>query len=325
MSERPPVRVLTLGETMGLIRPSEPGHLRSGTSLRLSVGGAETNVAIGLRRLGVGVRWLGRVGDDPIGDVVLATIRSEGVEITGDTDSMHSTGLMLKEIPRPGTSRVSYYRAASAASTMSPQLLHPDVFAGIELLHLTGITSGLSPSCAALVRDAARTARDHEVHVSLDINYRASLWCREEARAELHRLVPLVDTLFGGREELALTSSEGCHTDPLEERELLASIAEAGPREVVLKRGTRGAASYHDGRYTEAEAFAVSPVDTVGAGDAFVAGYLAALLTGRTVETRLREANACGALACLNAGDWEGTPTRRDLDAFLHDADPVVR
>lgn len=319
------VRVLTLGETMGLIRSTEPGLLRSGASLKLSIGGAETNVAIGLRRLGVGVRWLGRVGEDPIGSVVLATLRAEGVEIAGHTHSSRPTGLMLKQIPRSGTAHVTYYRAASAASTMSPDLLQPAMFTDVELLHLTGITSGLSPSCAALVREAARMARDHGAHVSLDINYRASLWDREEARTELRRLLPLVDTVFGGHDELALVLDEDGQAGPLTEVELLTSLVASGPREVVLKRGMRGAAAFHDDKYTEAAAFEVAPVDTVGAGDAFVAGYLAALLDGRSIEKRVREANACGALACLNAGDWEGAPTRRDLDAFLGSADPVVR
>lgn len=321
----PPVRVLTLGETMGLIRSAEPGNMRSGASLELSIGGAETNVAIGLRRLGVGVRWLSRVGDDTIGSVVLATLRAEGVEIAGHTDTLRPTGLMLKQIPRAGIARIVYYRAASAASAMSPDLLQPGMFADVELLHLTGITSGLSPSCAALVREAARMARDHGAHVSLDINYRASLWGRAEAHAELRRLLPLVDTLFGGRDELALVVNEDGRTGSISDLELLKSLVASGPAEVVLKRGIRGAAAYHGGEYTEAAAFEVMPVDTVGAGDAFVAGYLAALIEGCPIERRVRDANACGALACLNAGDWEGAPTRRDLDEFLGSADPVVR
>ncbi len=317
-----PARVLTLGETMGLVRAGEPGPLRTGTPLRLAIGGAETNVAIGLRRLGVGARWSSRVGDDAIGDVVLAALRAEDVELAVDVDAERPTGVMIKESRIPGASRVAYYRSKSAASAMSPELLRPELFAGVELLHLTGITPALSPSCAELVRAAARMAREHGAHVSLDVNYRSALWSREEAGAELRRLIPLVDILFGGRDELTLARG-----GPEAERdlELLASLAAAEPTEVVLKRGVAGAACYRDGEFTEADAFPVTPVDTVGAGDAFVAGYLAALLDGRPPGTRLREANACGALACLNAGDWEGAPTRRDLDAFLTGADPVAR
>ncbi|MFE1974917.1 MULTISPECIES: carbohydrate kinase family protein [Streptomyces] len=106
---------------------------------------------------------------------------------------------------------------------------------------------------------------------------------------------------------------------------LVAAPADAGPHEAVLKRGDAGAASHCDGAYREVAAFPNEPVGTVGAGDAFVAGYLAATLDDRSPAERLRQGSACGALACLNTGDWEGTPTRRDLSAFLDGTHPVVR
>ncbi|MCN9243752.1 sugar kinase [Streptomyces sp. RY43-2] len=325
MNVRPRPRVLTLGETMGLVRAGETGPLRAGASARITIGGAETNVAIGLSRLGIGALWLGRVGDDAIGEAVLAALRAEGVELAAEVDGERPTGLMVKESRVPGASRVSYYRSGSAASAMSPELLRPELFEGVELLHLTGITPALSRTSADLVHEAAVTAREHGVRVSLDVNYRSTLWSVDEAREGLQRLLPLVDVLFGGHGELFLLCDRTDRHHVADDSALLASLADAGSREVVLKRGDAGAASHRDGAYEEAAAFPVEPVDTVGAGDAFVAGYLAAVLESRSPVERLRQANACGALACLNTGDWEGTPTRRDLSAFLDGADPVVR
>ena len=139
------------------------------------------------------------------------------------------------------------------------------------------------------------------------------------------RLLPFTDILFGGRSEHSLLYDQTDSNRVAHDSGLLASLASAGPHEVVLNRGDAGAASHCDGEYSEAAAFPIESIDTVGAGDAFVAGYLATMLDGRSPAERLREANACGALACLNTGDWEGTPTGRDLWAFLDGTDPVVR
>ncbi|MET9147175.1 PfkB family carbohydrate kinase [Streptomyces sp. NPDC004042] len=97
MSVRPRPRVLTPGETMGLVRAGETGPLRAGVSAHITIGGAETNVAIGLSRLGIGALWLGRVGDDAIGEAVLAALRAEGVELAAEVDAERPTGLMVEE------------------------------------------------------------------------------------------------------------------------------------------------------------------------------------------------------------------------------------
>lgn len=325
MTEREHARVLTFGETMALVRTAEPGPLRAGARATVSFGGAESNVAIGLRRLGVGTRWRSRLGDDPAGEAVVAALRAEQVEVVADIDPVRPTGLMVKGAVGPGMLRVSYYRAGSAASAMTPSLLDRDQFDGIELLHVSGITPALSADAADLVRQAAGLARERGVRVSFDVNYRSALWSVETARRHLRPLLLGTDVLFGGREELELLCDPQRCPERLDDAELLAAVAAEGPREVVLKRGPDGAALLEDGRWYESPAHAIAPVDTVGAGDAFVAGYLAAALNGAGPMVRLQEANACGALACLSPGDWEGAPARAVLDRFLSTADPVLR
>ena len=317
----PAARVLVIGETMGLFRSE--AHLRTGTAARFSVGGAETNTAIALRRQGIPVRWLTRLGDDTIGEAVLSAIRSEDIEVVATVDGLRPTGLMVKE-GRPGRlTRVSYYRSGSAASALSAEDVRGEHFDGVELLHLTGITPALSDSAADAVVTAARLARERGIWVSLDVNYRSALWSREEARTRLAALVPLADVVFGDRHELELLLGEPGTASS--DDDLLRQVALAGPEEVVLKRGARGAAARAGGPVREQAAFPIVPVDTVGAGDAFVAGYVAGLLDGQPLDERLRRACACGALACLSEGDWEGSPTRAELGAFLNGGDPVLR
>jgi 2-dehydro-3-deoxygluconokinase len=310
---------------MALVRISEPGPLRAGAQAVISFGGAESNVAIGLRRLGVRTRWLSRVGDDPAGEAILAALRAEGVHAVVEVDASRPTGLMIKGSDGPSMTRVSYYRARSAASSLAADASTARHLDGIELVHATGITPALSDGAADLVRQVFALAHDRGISVSFDVNYRSALWDAETARRVLRPLLADVDLLFGGRDELELL----CHRDGVDERcsdrDLLAGLMADGPREIILKRGARGGAVLAGEHWYEAPAHPILPVDTVGAGDAFVAGYLSAALSGAGPLARLHEANACGALVCLSPGDWEGLPTRRVLERFRSPSDPVAR
>ena len=302
--------VVTAGESMVLVAPPEPGRLRHATAVTLSVGGAESNVAIALARLGLPASWVSAVGDDEPGQLVLSRVRAEGV----DTSAVRRvpgrpTGLYLRE-QVAGATRVYYYRAGSAASTLAPGAFAPALLDGAAYLHLTGITPALSPECAEFATWAASVAREAGVRVSFDVNYRAKLWDADAARAATEALLPHVDLLFVGDEEAAALWGES-------DDALLDRLAAAGPREVVLKQGARGCTAVVDGVRLQAPGFAVRQVDPIGAGDAFAAGYLAATLWDADPAERLRVANAMGALCVQGLGDYEALRDRRELRAFL--------
>src|ERR1700727_473482 len=111
--------LLTFGETMALFAPSERGTLESAPAYHASIGGAESNCAIGLARLGHSVCWVSRVGADPFGSRVVKTLRGESVDVSRvEVSTNEPTGIMFKE-PAPGnTSRVFYYRHNSAAAAL---------------------------------------------------------------------------------------------------------------------------------------------------------------------------------------------------------------
>lgn len=303
--------VVTAGETMLVGVPSRPGRLRSATSLELKVAGAESNVAIGLSRLGLAARWISLLGDDEPGQVVLDRVRAEGVDTAGVQRVPGSpTGLFLRD-EVGGTVRVTYYRRGSAASTMAPGAIDPDHLDGAGWLHLTGITPALSPACAKFVRWAADAAHDRGLRVSYDVNYRSKLWTAAEARSFNDTLLPHVDLLLVGTEEGRLL------WEWTDDETAARRLADAGPAEVVLKRGAEGAAAWTEDRFWESQPFRVQQVDPIGAGDAFAAGYLAAHLRGGTVQDRLRTANAMGAMCVRELGDYEGLPSSRELADFL--------
>ncbi|KPI07531.1 5-dehydro-2-deoxygluconokinase [Actinobacteria bacterium OK074] len=304
--------VVTFGETMAALRAH--GALRLGGSLGLSVAGAESNVAIGLARLGHRVRWAGRVGADELGALVLRTLRAEGVDthhvVTDDTG--RPTGLLLTE-PRLGTlTRVSYYRAGSAGSALSPADVLPALAPGTRILHLTGITPALGPSAAEAALAAAMTARGAGITVCLDVNYRSRLWTSDRARAALRPLLARTDLLIASEDELPLALERA----PASESEAARSLLAAGVGEVVVKRGARGATSFTADGVTHCGARQVDAVDLVGAGDAFVAGYLSGHLHGTDVSARLHRAVTTAAFAVATRGDWEGLPTRDELGLF---------
>lgn len=325
MTSGPAVRgLVTIGETMASLSAPGVGPLRHQRSLDLHVGGAESNVAIGVTRLGGSATWVGRVGDDELGDLVLAQLRGEGVDVSHalrDPDA--PTGLMVKSRRTESVGRVTYYRRGSAGSRLCPDDVPVDAVRAAGVLHLTGITPALSGTARDAVRAATAVARAAGVPVSLDVNHRAALWTAQEAGAVLRDLLPEVDVLFAGPEEAQLLGADGGPARAPERA--AAQLAAAGPTQVVVKLGARGAVGHVDGELHPVPAHAVRAVDPVGAGDAFVAGYLAELLEGRPVRQRLATATACGAFAVTVPGDWEGLPDRRDLALLGAESGTVVR
>lgn len=310
--------VVTFGEALGSIRAA--GLLRHGGAMTMSLAGAESNVAIGLARLGHRVRWAGRVGADEVGSLVLRTLRAENVNTAAiRTDQQRPTGIMLVEKRVADLSRVAYYRAASAGSALQIADVRDAFTPSTRILHLTGITPALSLSAAEATLWAAREARRLGVLVSFDVNYRAALWSSQDARALLSEIAATADVIFASEEELHLIAagqSEGSRV-----RALLA----AGAREVVLTRGGDGASAHTSGSSVVDAARPVPVVDTIGAGDAFTAGYLSGLLDGLELRARLDRGSTLGAFAVSGAGDWESLPLRSELDLLDRAAGATLR
>ena len=308
--------VVTLGETMGLFSAAESGS-RPG-SYRLGIGGAESNVAIGVARLGQHATWIGRVGNDSVGDLILRELRAEQVDTRAIVDPTARTGLMMKTQPWGDITRVEYFRADSAGSRLSADDIEPAVIAGAAVVHVSGITLALSNSARAAVERAVELATEAGIPVSFDVNHRARLWSLERARPEYLEIARRARILFAGEDEARLLVGPGTP------EALLGGLAALGPEQVILKLGARGSMSLIDGEIYRMPAVAITPVDTVGAGDAFAAGYLAELAAGSAYDDRLTTATRAGAFACLASGDWEGLPRRAELE-LLGAPDPVIR
>lgn len=314
------VELVTLGETMGVLAADELGPLHNGHRMVLGIAGAESNVAIGVRRLGHSATWGGRVGADPIGRLVLRELRAEEVDVSHATiDADAPTGFMLKIRRTTATSEVIYSRRGSAGSRLCRADLDTDLIAGARVLHITGITMALSDSARECVLAAVEVARTHDVRVSFDVNHRTALWSDDDARTALLELASHCDFIFASDHEAALLVGARSPADAAR------ALADLGPRHAIVKRGKLGYVACIDGQPHSGAALPVPVADPVGAGDAFVAGYLASWLDGAQPPEALRTANCAGAFVVAVSGDWEGLPTRAELATFGAGGDPVTR
>ncbi|WP_256687146.1 sugar kinase [Halococcus qingdaonensis] len=313
--------VLTLGETMVLFSPDEPGPTKHQQTFKKSLGGAESNVAIALSRLGNDVGWYSKLGADPHGNYINSFVRGEGVDTaTVEFTDDAPTGIMFKERRALGETSVYYYRHGSAASTMSADDLPTDAIADADYLHLTGITPALSDSCREATLAAIERAREAGTTISFDPNIRHKLWeSNEEMRRTLLALVEKSDIVLPGIEEgRALFDTDTPEAIANACRDRGAAIA-------VVKLGAEGAL-VDDGEATRVPGYEVERVvDPIGAGDGFAAGFLDGRLRGLDAVEATKRANAVGAFATTVTGDVEGLPTERELDVFLGDREALRR
>lgn len=314
---RPRGGVVCAGETMGLVVQAAAGAVRNGEAMTFGIGGAESNVAIGVRRLGIAATWIGRLGADPPGELIRRELRAEQVQVIAPTDPA-PTGLMVRWRPTAGHGRVDYYRTASAGSHLAPADIPGELIGAAAVFHSTGITLALGDGPAAAIAHARALARAAGTLVSFDLNYRRALWSTEEAAPALTAAVREADVVFAGIEEANII------TGIAEPAAAARALAALGPSQVIIKLGAAGCLARVAGETVEVAAPAVTVVDTVGAGDAFVAGYLAELVDGAEVSRRLATAVAAGAFAVTVPGDWEGMPDRAALGR-LGTSEPVIR
>ncbi|MFY9263249.1 MAG: sugar kinase [Actinomycetaceae bacterium] len=311
------IDVATFGETMGTIRFTDIPAL--GGTPRASFAGAESNVAIGLVRLGHKAAWVGTVGHDTFGSLIQRGLRAEQVDVTGArmTDE-HSTGLLVSRDAGLGSFAVDYHRSNSAARQITKEQIEHIFALNPTYVHLTGITPALGSKAYEATMYLAREARQRGIALTFDVNYRSRLWSPEEAAPVLTEIARNATIVFGGPEEIQMLT--GC--EDIDEG--VAQLLDYGVEEVVYK--SAGAATSVTRDTTVSEPGMKVPVrDTIGAGDAFVAGFLSGKLDGKTSSECLKRGHICGAFAVGNIGDWEGAPSRESLIALELGAGEVLR
>jgi sugar/nucleoside kinase (ribokinase family) len=304
---------VTFGEAMMMLVADRPGPLESVDLFHKCTAGAETNVAIGLARLGLRVGWASRLGQDTVGRYLLKSIGGEGVDCSRVICAAGElTGMLFKGKVTDGSDPfVEYHRQGSAASRMAVADVDEAWLMSARHLHATGVFAAVSASTHALVKHTMGLMRAAGRTVSFDPNLRPSLWASPEAmRTCINGLAASADWVLPGLEEARLLTGIESPAD------IARFYRDLGAKVVVVKLGDAGA-YFDDGRQQGiVPAVPVAHVvDTVGAGDGFAVGVVSALLEGRTLEQAVARGAWIGARAVQVRGDTEGLPTRDVLDA----------
>jgi len=316
--------VVTFGEAMMLLVADQAGPLEDAPNFHKRTAGAETNVAIGLARLGLKVGWASRLGNDSMGRYLLAAMHHEGIDCAHvESDATLRTGLMFKGRVDDGSDPpVEYHRSGSAASRMGADDVDAAWLRSARHLHATGVFPAISASTMAAARrsfDAMRGdvagGRDgigrNARTISFDPNLRPTLWASpEHMRAAINHFAERADWVLPGLDEGRFLT--GADTPEAVARH----YRECGAALVVVKLGPAGA--YFDGvaGCGYVAGFPVAKIiDTVGAGDAFAVGVISAMLEGLSVPEAVKRGAWIGARAVQVRGDTEGLPTRAVLAA----------
>lgn len=315
--------VVTFGETMIRFSTVPGERLETALSLEAGIGGAESNVAVALSRLGRPVAWSSVLPRNPFGERIAGELRRHGVDVSlirwVDQGRVGTYFLDTGSAPRP--THVLYDRAGSAIATADPDDIDPTIVRRARHLHLTGITPALSPSCSTIVERLAAEAQAAQVTISLDVNYRSLLWEPHQAAEVLEPLCRTVTVLICGRAD-AQTIWGIRGTD----EEIIRALAERFAAPVtVLTAGADGAlALTHDGTLHREPAVPAAVIDRVGAGDAFAAGFLHGYLDG-DVTRGLRIGVRLAALKMTIRGDLAILSAQDIATGLAEDANRIIR
>jgi len=290
--------LVTLGEVMLRLSVPSPARFETARQLDVLIGGAEANVAAACARLGLRAAWVSALPANPWGERVRRELSAHGVDCTHVrmTDGARVGVYFLEHGVAPRPTRVLYDRRDSAFARLTPAEVEWAPFRQARLVHLSGVTPALGASARALVERAVEEAAT----VSYDVNYRVALWSPVEARAFAAGLLPRVRYLFVGAAE-ARTVFDITGTP----EHILETLGRLAPQAtVVLLQGEDGSMVLDGGRICCPRIKpATRMVDPIGAGDAYVAGFLWATLNGRGAQEAADAGAAVGALKCSTWGD----------------------
>lgn len=303
--------LVTFGEAMAMFVADTSGDLASVERFTRRMAGCETNVAVGVARLGLRVGWVSRLGCDPFGAFIRATLAAEGVDCSHvATDPAHPTGMMFKAKTTDGTDpAIHYVRRGSPASQLSLAEFDQHYFQGARHLHATGVAAALSAANLEFAQHAMAEMAAAGRTISFDPNLRPSLWPSEALMIErINDLAARAQWVLPGLNEGAILTGQ------TEARDIAGFYLDRGADLVVVKLGQAGAyfrSASRDGTVPGAKVAQV--VDTVGAGDGFAAGLISGLLEGEAIEAAVARGNRVGACAIQVIGDMDGLPTRSQL------------
>ncbi len=319
--------VVSFGETMLRLTTMNGVRLESAPFFHIYVGGTESNTLACLARLRLKTAWLSALPANPLGKYVETELCRHGVDTSHVIWTADRLGIYyVEEAPQPLGNQVYYDRANSACALVDPDAVDYMVVDNARILHLTGITPALGERTREVCRRFLERARQKQVPLSFDVNYRAKLWSPAEAAQHVEAACRQASILFCTRADAAeLWGIEGEPESVLQQMARRFTVeGDEGRKTFVLTLGSDGAAQFRDDKYTIEPCLPAEGSMRFGSGDAFSAGYLYAYLNGELYQelratrrlTPLTFGNALAALKRCIAGDI-ATVTLDDVKGLL--------
>ncbi|MBZ9961826.1 bifunctional 5-dehydro-2-deoxygluconokinase/5-dehydro-2-deoxyphosphogluconate aldolase [Mesorhizobium sp. BR1-1-14] len=323
--------VITIGRaSVDLYGQQIGSRLEDITSFAKSVGGCPANISVGTARLGLRSALLTRVGDEQMGRFIREQLKREGVNTDGlKTDKERLTALVLLSVESEGVSPMIFYRSDCADMALAEEDIDETFISSARAVVVTG-THFSRPNSDAAQRKAIRIMKAKGGKVVFDIDYRPNLWGlaghaegferyvkSDRVSAQLKTVLPDCDLVVGTEEEIMIASgADDCLS-------ALKTIRSLSPATIVLKRGAMGCIVY-DGPISDdledgvvGKGFPIEIYNVLGAGDAFMSGFLRGWLGGESLATAATWANACGAFAVSRLLCAPEYPTFEELQFFL--------
>ena len=307
------------------------GRLEDMSSFAKYVGGSPTNTAIGCSRLGLESGLVTAVGNEHMGRFIIESLKSEGVDVDGvKTDDDRLTALVLLGIRDKESFPLIFYRENCADMALTVEDLDEDYIASAKAILVSG-THFSTPTTGALSHKAAEICRANGGKVAFDIDYRPVLWGvsshdtgeeryikSDEVTEHLQPILPICDLIVGTEEELHIA---GGTTDTLEAIKHVRSKSDAT---IVCKRGALGCVIFpgdipddiEDG--IKGPGYPIEVYNVLGAGDAFMSGFLRGWIREEPLEKCAQFANACGAFAVSRHGCSPAIPSWEELQYFIN-------
>lgn len=323
--------VITIGRSsVDLYGQQIGGRLEDMATLAKSVGGCPTNIAIGTARLGLKSALITRVGDEHMGRFIREQSAREGVEVAGiKTDPARLTALVILGVRDSDSFPLIFYRENCADMALEPADIDPALIKRARAIVVTG-THFSRENTAAAQNKAIELARANGGKVVFDIDYRPNLWglaghgagesryvSSAAVTERLQKILPLCDLIVGTLEEIRIAS--GCE----DELAALRRIRTLSAGTIVLKRGPMGCVVFPGAIPEKVEdgivgaGFPIEVYNVLGAGDAFMSGFLRGWLRDEPHATSATWANASGALTVSRLLCSPEIPTWPELQFFL--------
>lgn len=319
---------ICLGEILIDMIPDKKGvSWREISSFSPVPGGAPANVCIGLAKLGVKAGFIGKVGDDPFGRMLVDTLQRNGVDTSQVRfDSIIRTTLAFVSVNERGENDFTFYRNPGADMVLRSEELNENFIASSRAFHFGSISMTGEP-CYSATLQAVQFAHKHKLFVSFDPNLRPRLWRNlREAKSKIMEGLKNADLVKINTMELEFITGT---------KDLIKGtdwILQNGPKVALVTQGERGSFFHNKNGFVSVPAYKVKTMDTVGCGDAFNAAVIYQLLLlykkGKDIfnlsEEEMREilrfANASGALTATKKGVIPSLPTRKQIEQFLHNS-----